>query len=164
MCFFLSRLWLVEVLRGLAAILLGVCAFTWPGDTAVALVLVFGAVAAVDGTLALDAALAGDLDTPGWWVLLLQGVIGIGLGALTLLHPPTTVALLINVAASAIGLGVLRVIAADELRGGAIGTWWLALGGTVGVAFGVLLAWRPSWAPRCSRRSPSLRCCGDCRW
>ena len=146
--FFLSRLWLIEVLRGIVAILVGVCALIWPGDTAAALVLVFVAVAVVDGTLALDAALAGQAVTPGWWILLLQGVLGIGVGALTLLRPTITKGeLLAGVAAWAIGLGVLRIVAVVELRGGRICRWWLALGGILSLGFGGLLAWRPSWAP-----------------
>ena len=98
-------------------------------ETIAALVLVFGAIALVDGTFAVVASIAGHALTPYWWVLLLQGLLGIGVGALTLFNPAiTAVALLIYIAVWAIGMGVLQVIAAVRLRP-TPGEWWLALDG-----------------------------------
>jgi uncharacterized membrane protein HdeD (DUF308 family) len=141
----LSRYWWVLVVRGVMAILLGVFAFVWPQQTIAALVLVFGATALVDGTFAIAASIAGHAFTPYWWVLLLQGLLGIGVGAFTLFNPAiTAVALLIYIAVWAIGLGVLQVIAAVRLRHEITGEWWLALGGIAGIAFGVLLMRNPA--------------------
>jgi uncharacterized membrane protein HdeD (DUF308 family) len=142
---FLSRYWWVLVVRGLIAILLGVFAFTSPVQTIAALVLVFGVVALADGIFAVGAAIAGRQLTPYWSVMLLQGLLGIGVGLLTLFNPAiTTVALLIYIATWAIGLGVLQVIAAVRLRHDISGEWWLAIGGILSVAFGVLLILRPA--------------------
>lgn len=142
---FLSRYWWVLVVRGAMAILLGVFAFVWPVQTVAGLVVAFGAVALIDGTFASAAAIAGRKLSPDWWVLLLQGLLGIGVGVLTLFSPAiTAVALLIYIAMWAIGLGVLQVIAAVRLRHEITGEWWLALGGVAGVAFGILLMLRPA--------------------
>lgn len=142
---FLSRYWWVLVVRGVMAILLGIFALVWPLQTITALVLAFGTVAVADGSFAVIAAFAGRKLTSDWWVVLLQGLLGIGVGALTLFNPAiTSVALLIYIAAWAIGLGVLQVVAAVKLRHEITGEWWLALGGVLGVAFGVLLMLYPA--------------------
>jgi uncharacterized membrane protein HdeD (DUF308 family) len=141
----LSRYWWVLVVRGLLAIALAIFAFVWPQQTIAALVLVFGAIALVDGTFAVVASIGGHSLTPHWWVLLLQGLLGIGVGVLTLFNPAiTAVALLIYIAVWAIGMGVLQVIAAVRLRHDISGEWWLALGGVAGVAFGILLMRNPA--------------------
>lgn len=141
----LSRYWWVLVVRGLLAIALAIFAFVWPQQTIAALVLVFGAIALVDGTFAIVAAIAGHGLTPYWWVLLLQGLLGIGVGVFTLFNPAiTAVALLVCIAVWAIGMGVLQIIAAVRLRHDITGEWWLALGGIAGVAFGILLIRNPA--------------------
>jgi uncharacterized membrane protein HdeD (DUF308 family) len=141
----LSKYWWVLVVRGVMAILLGVFAFAWPQQTIAALVLVFGAIALVDGIFAIVASIAGHAFTPYWWVLLLQGLLGIGVGVFTLFNPAiTAVALLVCIAVWAIGMGLLQVIAAVRLRHDITGEWWLALGGIAGVAFGILLMRNPA--------------------
>ena len=133
------------VVRGVLAALFGVFAFVWPQQTIAALVLVFGATALVDGVLGVAAAIAGRSLTPSWWVLLLQGLLGIGTGVVTLVNPAiTTVALLISIAVWAIGLGLLQVVAAIRLRRDITGEWWVALAGIAGVVFGILLLRHPA--------------------
>jgi uncharacterized membrane protein HdeD (DUF308 family) len=142
---FLSRYWWVLVVRGVLAILLGIFTFVWPFQTIAALVLAFGALAVTDGAFAIVAAFAGRKLTSDWWVVLLQGLLGIGVGAMTLLNPAITgVALLIYIAAWSVGLGALQIVAAVKLRHEITGEWWLALGGVLGVAFGVLLMMYPA--------------------
>ena len=141
----LSKYWWVLVVRGVMAIAVGVFAFVWPQGTITALVLVFGAIALVDGTVAVVASIAGHRLAPYWWVLLLQGLLGIGVGVLTLFNPViTAVVLLIYIAVWAIGMGVLQVIAAVRLRHDITGEWWLVLGGIAGVVFGILLIGNPA--------------------
>jgi uncharacterized membrane protein HdeD (DUF308 family) len=141
----LSRYWWVLVIRGAIAIALGIFAFVWPLQTITALVLVFGATALIDGIFAVVASIAGVGLTSYWWVLLVQGLLGVGVGLLTLFNPAiTAVALLLYIAVWAIGIGVLQVIAAVRLRHEITGEWWLALGGVAGIAFGVLLMLNPA--------------------
>ncbi len=140
----LSRYWWVLVVRGAIAILFGALAFTRPVATLAALVLMFGVYAFADGIFAIVAAIAGRTLTTDWWIVLLQGFLGVGIGALTLSNPAiTAVALLIYIASWAIVAGVLQVYAAIKLRHELTNEWWLALGGILGAAFGVALLWRP---------------------
>ena len=141
---FWSRYWWVPVVRGLVAVLLGVCAFVWPVATFTALVLVFGALAVADGILAIAAAIAARKLTSDWWVLLVQGIIGVGIGVLTVIYPSlTALALVVLMALWAIGLGVLQVVAAVQLRLDIRSGWWLVVGGILGIAFGILLMCNP---------------------
>jgi len=141
----LSKYWWVLVVRGVMAVALGVFAFMWPQETITALVVVFGAIALVDGAIAVASSIAGHSLTSYWWVLLLQGLLGIGVGVLTLFNPAiTAVALLLYIAVWAIGMGILQVIAAVQLRHDITGEWWLALGGIASVVFGFLLIRNPA--------------------
>lgn len=144
MFMFLSRYWWVLVVRGSIAILFGVLAFALPLATLTAVVLVFGAFALADGIFAIVTALAGRTITTDWWILFLQGVLGIGIGAATMVNPAiTAVALLVYIAVWAIVAGVLQVAAAIRLRRELTGEWWLVLGGILGAAFGVAMLWAP---------------------
>ncbi len=141
---FWSRYWWVPVVRGLVAVALGVFAFIWPIATITALVLVFGAVALLDGCLAIGAGIAARRLTSEWWVLLVQGLVGIAIGVLTLRYPSiTALALVLLMAVWAIGLGVLQVVAAVQARRNIPGGFWLGLAGILGIAFGILLMVNP---------------------
>jgi uncharacterized membrane protein HdeD (DUF308 family) len=139
----LARTWWVVVLRGLLAIALGVLAFVSPGITLASLVLVFGAYALVDGVFALLSALRGRGEEP-WWLLVLEGGVGVGIGVLTLVAPGlTALGLLFYIAIWAIATGVLEIAAALALRKEIEGEWLLVLGGLASVAFGAMLIARP---------------------
>jgi uncharacterized membrane protein HdeD (DUF308 family) len=140
----LSRYWWVLLLRGIFAILFGVLAFVWPTITLATLVLLFGAYALVDGVFALIGAIRGGGREP-WWLLVLEGLVGIGIGVLTLFAPGiTALALLFYIAIWAIATGVLEVAGAISLRKEIEGEWLLILSGIASVLFGVLLVARPA--------------------
>ena len=70
----LARNWWALALRGLVAVLFGLVTFLLPSITLVALVLLFGAYALVDGLFNL---LAFFRVASHHWALLIEGVIGI---------------------------------------------------------------------------------------
>jgi uncharacterized membrane protein HdeD (DUF308 family) len=140
----LSRYWWVLVVRGLIAILFGVLAFVLPGATGGALVIAFGIFAAVDGVLAFFAGFSSIGEDSSWWVLVLHGLLGIGIGVLTMFHPGiTAMALVAYVAFWAIFVGTLQLVASIRLRRVISGELWLAIGGLLGILFGVLILLRP---------------------
>src|SRR4051794_29939013 len=87
--------WWLVLLRGIAGILFGVLTFIAPDISLAVLVLLFGAYSFVDGVLAIISAIRWRGEIDRWWVILLEGLAGIGAGLITLFWPGiTTLALL----------------------------------------------------------------------
>jgi uncharacterized membrane protein HdeD (DUF308 family) len=140
----LSRNWWILLLRGLAAIAFGVLTWMRPGISLAALVILFAGLALADGVLGIWMALAGRKENEDWWVLLLAGLVGLGVGILTLVAPGiTALALLFYIALWAIAKGVLEIVVAIRLRREIEGEWMLVLAGLASIGFGVLLLARP---------------------
>jgi len=140
-----TKNWWVLLLRGIVAVLFGILAIARPGITLAVLVLLFGVYALVDGCFALFAAIGGWSHREDRWLVLLEGLIGIGAGILTLRAPAiTTVALLFFIAAWALATGVLRIVAAIRLRKEITGEFWLALSGIASVVFAFLVMMNPA--------------------
>ena len=141
----LGRNWWALALRGVAAILFGILAFAWPGITLFVLVLFFGAYMLVDGIFAIVAAVrvAGEEDR--WWLLLIQGILGVLAGLVAFFWPGlTALALLYFIAAWAIVTGIMEIVAAIRLRQEIEGEWALGLSGLLSVIFGILLVVLPA--------------------
>jgi uncharacterized membrane protein HdeD (DUF308 family) len=134
-----TKHWWVLLVRGVLAVLFGVAAIGWPGPTLVALVLLYGAYALVDGVTAIW---AGAFAGAGW--LVLSGVLGLVVGISTFIFPGiTAVALFYLIAAWAIARGVFEIMEAMRLRKEISGEWAFVLGGICSIAFGVLLIANP---------------------
>jgi uncharacterized membrane protein HdeD (DUF308 family) len=141
----LSRYWWMTVLRGLFWILFGVVILARPGISLLSLTLALGIVIFADGVLNVMNAFAGRKVHEDWWVLLLVGLTGIGIGALTFYSPQTTaLALVFYVAIWAIATGLLQIAAAIRLRRQLAGEVWWILAGIASVIFGVLLIVQPA--------------------
>jgi uncharacterized membrane protein HdeD (DUF308 family) len=141
----LSRNWWALALRGLAAIVFGILAFTWPGITLWALILLFGAYMLVDGVFAIVAAVRAAGNEARWWLLLVEGILGVLAGIVAFVWPGlTALALLYFVAAWAIVTGIFEIVGAIRLRREIEGEWALILSGALSVLFGVLLAVIPA--------------------
>jgi uncharacterized membrane protein HdeD (DUF308 family) len=138
----LARIWWVLALRGALAILFGVLVILWPALAWVVVVASFAAFALIDGAFAIVAAFAGGQGR--WWALLLEGVLGISAGVLTILWPGITqLVLLFFIAYWAIATGVFEIVAAIRLRKEIEGEWVLALSGVLSVLFGLALVILP---------------------
>jgi uncharacterized membrane protein HdeD (DUF308 family) len=141
----LARNWWALALRGLAAILFGILAFAWPGITLFVLILFFGAYMLVDGIFSIVAAVRAAGEEERWWLLLIQGILGVLAGLVAFFWPGlTALALLYFIAAWAIVTGILEIVAAIRLRREIEGEWALGLSGALSVIFGVLLIVLPA--------------------
>jgi len=140
------RAWWLVLLRGLAGILFGIIAFVAPLSSLAALVIVFGAYAFADGVLSLISAFRRRSgDGRSTWALVLNGVVGLAIGIITLFRPAATaLGLLWTIAAWALITGVLEIAAAVALRKIIKGEWLLAMGGVASIALGVLLIMFPA--------------------
>lgn len=139
-----ARNWGALAVRGAVAVGFGVVTLIAPGLSLLALVLTFGVYAFADGVFAIVSAVRGRTSGAPWWMLILQGIAGIGAAVITVMWPGmTAVALVYLVAAWALVTGVLEVTAAIRLRKEIEHEWLLALSGLLSVALGVLLATFP---------------------
>jgi uncharacterized membrane protein HdeD (DUF308 family) len=140
----LIRNWWVLAIRGVLAILFGLSAFLFPVVTITAVVMVVGAFLLIDGIFAAIAAFRSAERHQRWEALLIEGLVGIGVGVLTYVWPGiTALILMLIVAAWAIVTGILEIMAAIRLRKEIHDEWLLGLGGAISVLLGVLLALYP---------------------
>lgn len=136
--------WWAWLIRGLVAILFGVLAFIWPGATILAIGILFGAYALVDGVFAIVATVRAAEAHQRWVPLLIEGIVGILIAAITFYDIRITLlALYLTIAAWAFITGILEIVAAFQLRQHVSNEFWLILGGIASIAFGVLMLWRP---------------------
>jgi uncharacterized membrane protein HdeD (DUF308 family) len=138
----LGRNWWLVLLRGLLAVIFAICAFAWPGTMLVALILVFGLWAGIDGIFALFAAFGPNVQHR--WVFILEGIVGIAAAIVAFRYPGLTgLTLVFLIAWWAIVTGVLEIIAAFQLRQKINDEWWLILAGAASILFGILLLRNP---------------------
>jgi uncharacterized membrane protein HdeD (DUF308 family) len=135
----LAEHWWTFALRGAVAIVFGVIAFLVPGVTIAVLLGLFAAYMAIDGGLAIVAAVRAMRLHGSFWPLLLEGVADIAAAAIALVWPGITLLALIYIAAAwAVVSGVFLLVGAVRLRR-VEGRWLLVLNGVFSTIWGVLL-------------------------
>ena len=108
--------WWSPVLRGLAGIVAGVLAFVWPALTALALLYLIAAWAIVTGVLEIVAAVHLHR-AHGEWLLILNGVLSILFGLLTIVWPGAgLITLLWMIGIYAVVFGAALLVLAFRLR------------------------------------------------
>jgi len=139
-----ARNWWMWLIRGIAAVIFGILAFTWPGLTWFTIAILFGAYALVDGIFAIVAAVRAAESHQKWWPFLLEGIVGIVIAAITWYDVRITIsALYLTIAAWAFLTGILELVAAVQLRKHISNEIWLIVGGLASIAFGVLMILYP---------------------
>jgi uncharacterized membrane protein HdeD (DUF308 family) len=140
----LSQNWWVLLLRGCAAILFGGLAFAMPDLSLDSLVLLFGAFCLADGLMAAWTAIWHRRQAENGWLLLIGGLLGIGVGLMTIFQPAVSaLGLLFYIAIWAVSTGVVQLLQAIRLRNEVENEWPLALAGLASLALGGLLMARP---------------------
>jgi len=141
----LASRWGWLVFKGVVGVLFGLLAFARPGRMAFSMVLVFGVYAFVAGiSTVIASARSGRAREQGWGALLVEGLLGIAIGALALLWPASTaLAFVWMIGAWAIVTGVLEIVGAIRLRKLIEHEWTLGIAGVLSIAFGLLMLYRP---------------------
>ena len=136
----LARNWWLLAVRGALAILFGAFAILWPVQTIVVLALLFGAYMLIDG---LVVGFYGVWGHRAWW-LVVQGVLGVTVGIVTLLIPSITIfALIYLIAFWAILRGIAEIVMANRLSGTVNGEFLLVATGAASVLFGIAVVFFP---------------------
>jgi len=131
--------WLFGV-RGVLALVFGILALVWPESMKVALVLLFGAFALVDGCFAIATGIVSQKYFERWWALLLEGLVGIVIGLMAFFRTDTTaLVLLYLIAAWAILTGIFEIVVAIQFRHEIQGEWTYILNGILSVMVGILM-------------------------
>ena len=136
--------WWALALRGVAAVLFALLAFFWPGITALALILLFGAYTLVDGVFALAAALHAAGHHGRFGPFILEGVLDLIIAAICFAWPASAlVALVYLIAIWAIITGVALVSAGIALIRFS-GEWLLVPAGILSILLGIVLFVAPA--------------------
>jgi uncharacterized membrane protein HdeD (DUF308 family) len=136
----LLQSWWVLAVRGVIAVLFGLLSLLWPGITLFGFLILFAAYALTSGVVSVLGAVRHRDSDSDWWMLLLVGLVGIGAGAIAVLHPGLTVlVLLLLIGANALVTGVLDIAAAIRLRRVINNEWLMILNGAAAMTFGVLM-------------------------
>ncbi len=158
MSLMLVRNWWVLALRGLIAVLFGLAAFLWPGgigpQALAVLVPLFGAYAVIHGIFAIGIAFMerGQFERwwvlEHWWLLLVEGVVGIAAGIISFAWPSIAIGTLLYVIATwAIVNGLLEISAAVWLRNVFRDESLPLVGGILSLIFGLVRMLRPDAPP-----------------
>jgi uncharacterized membrane protein HdeD (DUF308 family) len=137
--------WWALALRGVVAILFALIAIYSPGITGLALILLFGAYALIDGVFALVAALRdGGVHHDRSGGFLLEGVLDLIIAAICLIWPGTAlVALVYLIALWAIVTGIALIAAGIALTR-LVGEVLPIIGGALSVLLGIILFVHPA--------------------
>ncbi|MFJ8945112.1 HdeD family acid-resistance protein [Streptomyces sp. NPDC102395] len=131
-------------LRGAAALSFAVMALVWPEVTALALALLFGAYALVDGVTWLASALRRDGDRRHRLIHAVGGLLGVTAGLVSLAWPGVTALALVGLVGTwAVVTGVAEIWAAVRFRRELHHEGVLFLAGAASVIAGILVWARP---------------------
>lgn len=139
-----ARRWWILALRGLFGIIFGILCVIAPFESLLALVILFGIYAMLDGafTLALGARRAPGGRT--WPSLVFGGLASVVAGVLALVWPTiSALALLMVIAAWSVASGIAAIVSAIRLRKEVKGEWLWVVNGVLSIAFGVLVFFFP---------------------
>ena len=138
------RRWWVLMARGIAAIVLGICAMVWPEITLYTLVVLFSAFTIIDGVAAIILGFRGEADGTIWWTMVILGLLAVAAGVIAYAYPSLTLLVLAAIiATSAFLRGVFEVYAAFALRKELEDEWILGLSGAMSIGFGLIIMFRP---------------------
>jgi len=139
-----KRAWIWSIVRGALMIVFGILAFVWPLGTAVALAVLVGIFALVDGVIDIIDAIRFR-GSPGVGLRVFLGIVSLVFGALLLFWPHISLGVLvIFVAIWSILIGALQIIANVSLRTQSGRSWvWGVIAGAIGVIFGIVVLITP---------------------
>jgi uncharacterized membrane protein HdeD (DUF308 family) len=140
--------WWMTALRGAVALVFGLTVFLWQDPDAAVLAVAFGVFALVDGLVLGAVAVVGRDVLEQWWVVLVEGVVGVLVGLVALAWPGIGgLSLLSLLAAWAVLTGFFEIEAGVRLRRLAGSDASLFLAGGLSVLVGLALIALPKDDP-----------------
>jgi uncharacterized membrane protein HdeD (DUF308 family) len=140
----LARMWKTIALRGVLAIAFGVVIVVWPNIGLSALIALFGAFALVSGLTTIVGAFNVPLPGNRRAGLVIQGLLGVGVGVVVFVWPGlSALGLLYAIAVWAIAVGIVEIALAFNLPVSGKRSLLLGLSGLLSIAFGVIMVAEP---------------------
>lgn len=130
--------WWSLMIRGLAAILLGVLTLIWGQITIDTVALFFATYAVFDGLVAIAAAVRAGEEHERWHVLMTEGIVGV-VAAILLFIVPGSLSTIHVIAGWALLTGALELLASVRLRQDIPGEWLLATSGVASIVLGIVM-------------------------
>jgi len=132
--------WWMTALRGAVAFVFGLTVLLWQDPSAAVLAFAFGGFALVDGLVLAAVAVVGRDVLEQWWVVLVEGVVGVVVGLVALEWPAIGgLGLLSLLAAWAVVTGIFEIEAGVRLRRLAGSDASLFLAGGLSLLVGIAL-------------------------
>lgn len=138
--------WWAWILRGVLAIIFGILTFMLPQTALLTLTLLFAGYAVVEGIINSIAAVSAPkgAQPQRWWILLLEGIVSVAAGFVTILYPGITILVFVTlIGIWAVITGVFEIVAAIRLRKQIEGEWLLVIMGIFSVIFGGVFLFLP---------------------
>jgi uncharacterized membrane protein HdeD (DUF308 family) len=109
--------WL-HVLFGIVAIVAGIFAFAWPGQTFITLAIILAWYLLIDGIFQIVAAFYARHEHEWWWMFLIMGVLEVLIGFWAIGYPGRSIILLVIwVGATALAKGFTQIVRGLALHG-----------------------------------------------
>ena len=130
----------MTALRGAVALVFGLTVLLWPDPSDLVFTVAFGVFALVDGLVLAAVAVVGRDVLEQWWVVLVEGVVGVVVGVVALAWPGIGgLGLLSLLAAWAVITGFFEIEAAVRLRRLAGSDSFLFFAGGLSLLMGIAL-------------------------
>lgn len=139
-----ADLWWAGMVQGIAALLFGIAAVFWPGLTLRTLVYLFSAFVLAWGILSVIHGILSIKTQSTWWLTLIFGVVGSGVGLYLVRHPGVSfTTLILLVGFTLIFRGIVDILGAfiDEQTATSRLIWLLA--GAAGLIAGIFILNQP---------------------
>lgn len=108
-----TELWWIGLIEGILAILFGIAALFWPGLTLTTLVYLFSAFVLVWGIAEIINGLLSIGTRSNWWLSLIFGLVGLGVGVYLVRHPTVTFAtFILLIGFTLIAKGLIDIVSA----------------------------------------------------
>jgi uncharacterized membrane protein HdeD (DUF308 family) len=140
----INELWWVGILQGVLAVFFGITALFWPGLTLVNLVYLFSGFVLGLGIIEIMHGIMSIRRRNTWWVTLLVGLIGLGVGVYLLRHPGVSFdTFILVIGIGLIARGVLDAVRSFVDRTPAVNRALSAVLGIAAIAAGILILLQP---------------------
>jgi len=127
--------WWMLAIRGIIALLFGLAVFIRP-TLFTNFVYLFGIFAIVDGIIAVGTSFDERSPANRWWIVLLEGLVGIVFGILAMVLAVSS--LLYVIAIWALVMGILELASVFPMQRSFAHEWTMVIGGIVSVVLGIV--------------------------